>query len=123
MRTYIPKVDVPMIIQISGEEIRRFLSTASPDDFSGEAKSAIKDYLKDPKLFTDKHLVEYGSNIEQAINHPMRIEVRNITLYGAAQVVAKGIWGANLRQEVIKRVRLELNKLDRSIEVRLAGTS
>src|SRR5882757_382878 len=98
MRTHIPTADVPMIIQISGEEIRRFLSTASPDNYRGEAKAAIKDYQDDSQLYTDRHLVAYGSNIEQAINHPIRIEVRHITPYGAAQVVAKGVWGVTLRQ-------------------------
>ena len=67
--------------------------------------------------------MEYGSNIEQAINHPMRIEVRNQTSFGAAQVVSKGVWGASLRQEVIKKIRQELATVDKSIEVRLAGTS
>jgi len=123
MRTHIPKTDIATIIHLSGGEIRLFLSTAKPDDFRGEAKSAIKLFLKDPNIFTDKHLVEYGNNIEQAINHPMRIEVRHTSSYGAAQVVAKGVWGAPLRLEVIKRIREELVKVDKHIEVRLAGTS
>ncbi len=123
MRTHIPKTDIPIIIHLSGEEIRLFLSAAKPDDFRGEAKSAIKLYQKDPHLFSDKHLLEYGSNIEQAINHPMRIEIRHTTNHGAAQVVAKGIWGATLRQEVINKIRAELAKVDKHIEVRLAGTS
>lgn len=123
MRTHIPKADIPTIIHWSGEEIRKFLSMASPDDFRGEAKSAIKLYQKDPNLFTDNHLVEYGRNIEQAINHPMRIEVRHVTNHGAAQVVAKGVWGTALRQEVIQRLRQELPKVNVHIEVRLAGTS
>ncbi|MBI3602697.1 MAG: hypothetical protein HY209_07395 [Candidatus Omnitrophica bacterium] len=123
MRTYIPQADIPIIIHSSGEEIRQFLSLASPDDFRGEAKSAIKLYRKDPYLFSDKHLVEYGNNIEQAINNPMRIEVRHASQAGAAQVVAKGVWGATTRQEVIKRLREELTKVDKRIEVRLAGSS
>ncbi|MBF0490728.1 MAG: hypothetical protein HQL15_08985, partial [Candidatus Omnitrophica bacterium] len=64
MRTHIPKIDIPTIIHLSGEEIRKFLATASPDDFRGEAKAAITLYRKDPTLFTDNHLVEYGRNIE-----------------------------------------------------------
>ncbi len=123
MRTHIPKIDIPVIIHLSGEEIRKFLSTASPDDFRGEAKSAIKLYQKDSNFFSDNHLVGYGKNIEEAINNPMRIEVRHVTGYGAAQVVAKGVWGITLRQDVIKRIRQELAKVDVHIEVRLAGTS
>ena len=123
MRTHIPKNDISVIIQLSGQEIRQFLSSANPEDFRGEAKSAIALYRKDSNLFTDKHLIEYGTNIEQAINHPMRVEVRHVTAYGAAQVVAKGVWGASLRQEVIKRIRKELSLVDKGIEVRLAGTS
>ena len=123
MRTHIPKIDIPLIIHLSGEQIRQFLSTASPDDFRGEAKGAIALYHKDPSLFTDNHLVEYGRNIEQAINHPVRIEVRHMSNYGAAQVVAKGVWGATLRHDVMKSLREELAKVDIHIEVRLAGTS
>lgn len=123
MRTHIPKIDIPVIIHLSGEEIRRFLSTANPDDFRGEAKGAIKLYQKDPALFSDNHLVEYGRNIENAINNPVRIEVRHLSAYGAAQVVAKGVWGVGLRQEVMRRLREELAKVDIHIEVRLAGTS
>ncbi len=123
MRTHIPKIDIPLIIHLSGEEIRKFLSTASADDFRGEAKAAIVLYRKDPHLFSDNHLIGYGKNIAEAINHPMRIEVRHVTTYGAAQVVAKGVWGAVLRQEVMKRMREELAKVDIHIEVRLAGTS
>ena len=123
MRTHIPKADIPTIINVSGEEIRRFLSAANPDDFRGEAKIAIKLFLKNRHLFTDKHLLEYGNNIEQAINHPVRIEVRHATQNGSAQVVAKGVWGAPLRQNVIKRIREDLTKVDKHIEVRLAGTS
>jgi hypothetical protein len=123
MRTHIPKSDIPTLIHLSGEEIRKFLSSSSPDDFRGEAKAALALYKKDPKLFTDNHLVEYGKNIEQAINHPMRIEVRHVTANGAAQVVAKGVWGATLRQDIIKKLREELPKVDIHIEVRLAGTS
>ncbi len=123
MRTHIPKDDISVIIQLAGQEIRQFLSSAKPEDFRGEAKSAIALYQKDSNLFTDKHLIEYGTNIEKAIDHPMRIEVRHITSYGAAQVVAKGVWGAPLRQEVIKRIREELKTYDKDIEVRLAGTS
>lgn len=123
MRTHIPKTDIPVIIHLSGEEIRKFLSTASPDDFRGEAKGAIALYKKDSKLYTDNHLVGYGKDIEQAINNPVRIEVRHVTPYGAAQVVAKGVWGATLRQEVMKRLREELAKVGIHIDVRLAGTS
>ncbi|MEI7999253.1 MAG: hypothetical protein WCH62_07115 [Candidatus Omnitrophota bacterium] len=123
MRTHIPKADIPTIINLSGEQIRLFLSSANPDDFRGEAKSAIKLYQKDKTVFTDKYLVEYGNNIQQAINNPMRIEVRHATASGAAQVVAKGIWGATLRQEIIKKIREELAKVDKNLEVRLAGTS
>lgn len=123
MRTYIPKADISTIIRLSGEEIRSFLSSAKPDDFRGEAKSAIKLYQKTPNAFSDKHLVEYGNNIDEAIDHPIRIEVRHVLETGAAQVVSKGIWGATTRHEVIKKFREALIQVDKSIEVRLAGTS
>lgn len=123
MRTYIPKTDIATIISLSGQEIRSFLASAKPDDFRGEAKSAIKLYHKSPHVFTDKHLVEYGNNIDQAIDHPIRIEVRHVTESGSAQVVSKGIWGAAIRGETIKKFRQALSLVDKGIEVRLAGTS
>ncbi len=123
MRTYIPKFDVPLIVHLAGREIRQFLSGASSDDFRGEAKAALRLYRKAPQVFTDKHLVEYGQNIAQAINHPMRIEVRHENTVGVAQVVAKGVWGAQARQETMKRFRDALAENGKNIEVRLAGTS
>ena len=121
--TYIPRADLSTIIRLSGQEIRNFLEQASPDDFRGEANGALKSYRKDKSLYSDKLLIEYGSNVEQAINYPMRIEVRHSSGFGAAQVVAKGVWGAAARQAAMKRIREELAKLDKQIEVRLAGTS
>ena len=123
MRTYIPAKDIPIIINISGDEIRAFLSSAGSEDFRGEAKSAVAFYHQDPDLYSDRALVEFGKNIQTAINHPVRIEVRHAKGIGAAQVVAKGIWGAAARQAAIKGIRRSLLKADKNIEVRMAGTS
>ena len=63
---------------------------------------AITSFQANPKDFSDDKLVAYGADTQQAINYPLRIEVRGTTQEGAAQMVAKGIWGPK-RDEAVPR--------------------
>ena len=54
---------------------------------------AIISFQSNPSDFSDDKLLSYGADTVEAINYPARIEVRGATKEGAAQMVAKGIWG------------------------------
>ena len=122
MLTIINQKELATIIQLSGQAIRDFLSTADPSQFNEEAQLAIKSFQANPAVFFDDKLVEYGSVTVDAINYPVRIEVRGKTPEGAAQMVAKGIWGAK-RSEAVQYIYQQCKKLGLGIHLKLAGTS
>jgi len=122
MLTTIGSKELQIIIQLSGQAMRSFLSQADAKEFKGEAHEAILSFQKDPKDFTDDKIVFYGSDIVNAINYPVRIEVRGMTKEGAAQMVAKGIWGPK-RVEAASGITQKLKDLGLSLHIKLAGTS
>src|ERR1700690_2311108 len=93
MVTLISPKHLKVIIQLSGQAIRDFLSQADASQFKGEAKTAITSFQANPSNFSNNKLVAYGLDTVAAIDHPVRIEVRGATQEGAGQMVAKGIWG------------------------------
>jgi hypothetical protein len=120
MLTLITPDHLKIIIQLSGNAIRSFLSQANAQEFKGEAREAIVAFQADPQDFSDEKLVAYGSNWAQATNYPLRIEVRGKTPEGAAQMVAKGIWGIK-RERFVAGIAQECQKL--GLHLKLAGTS
>ena len=122
MLTIINQKELATIIQLSGQTIREFLSQANPDEFNEEAQLAIKSFQANPAAFSDDKLVQYGSVTVDAINYPVRIEVRGRTPEGAAQMVAKGIWGPE-RNEAVRSIHQRCKNLGIGIHLKLAGSS
>ncbi len=120
MLTLINPKDLQSIIHLSGQAIRDFLSKADAAQFRGEARTAIKSFQANPVDFTDEKLVTYGADTFAAIDYPVRIEVRGKTKEGAAQMVAKGIWGPK-RLQAAKALAPECKKY--GLHLKLAGTS
>jgi hypothetical protein len=110
------------LVQLSGETIRDFLSHADAGQFKGEAKDAITSFKADPSDFSDEKLIAYGSDTITAIDYPVRIEVRGATKEGAAQMVAKGIWGPK-RAKAASQMAQKCKELRVGIHLKLAGTS
>ncbi len=122
MLTLIHQSQIKTMIKFSGEAIRTFLSTADANRFKGEANLAIKAFRAKPSDFTDKKLVAYGKGAQEAINNPVRIEVRGLTKDGAAQMVAKGVWG--LRRELVAdELSRRCKALGYGLHIKLAGKS
>ena len=88
----------------------------------GEAHLAITSYQAKPLDFSDEKLVIYGADTVAAIDNPVRIEVRGLTPEGAAQMVAKGIWGPK-RVEAASQIAQKCKELGTKIHLKLAGTS
>jgi len=122
MLTIIDHSQLQTIIQISGEAIRAFLSQAKPQEFSGEARDAITSFQAKPSDYTDEKLISYGEGTLEAINYAVRIEVRGRTSEGAAQMVAKGIWGPK-RVEATLEIAQKCKELDIGLHLKLAGSS
>lgn len=110
------------IIKLSGDSIRDFLSHADAVKFKGEAHNAILSFQSNPHDFTDEKLVSYGADVFEAIHYPIRIEVRGKSKEGAAQMVAKGIWGPK-RAEAVTQILKKCHDLGIRIHLKLAGTS
>jgi hypothetical protein len=122
MLTIISRKDLQTIIQLSGKAVRDFLSHADAKKFKGEAQEAIISFQANPKDFSDDKLVVYGADTATAIDYPVRIEVRGETSEGAAQMVAKGIWGPK-RAEVAARIAQQCKELGFGMHLKLAGMS
>ncbi len=122
MLTLINSNHLKIIIHLSGEAIRDFLSRADAGQFKGEARGAIAAFQANPADFSDDQLVVWGSDWSQAINHSVRIEVRGKTSQGAAQMVAKGIWGPK-RVQAMAEITQKCQQLGVGIHLKLAGTS
>jgi len=122
MLTLISPHHLKTIIKLSGQAIRDFLSQADVSQFKGEANAAIFFFQSNPLNFSDEKLVAYGSNTAQAINHPVRIEVRGATQEGAGQMVAKGIWGPK-RLQAAAQITQKCKKLGAGLHLTLAGIS
>ncbi len=75
-----------------------------------------------PADFSDDKLVAYGADTVDAINYPVRIEVRGQTQEGAAQMVAKGIWGPK-RAQAAPEIAQKCKELGLGMHLKLAGTS
>jgi len=122
MLTLISPDHLKTIIRISGNAIRAFLSQADANEFKGEPREAILAYKADPLAFSDDKLIENGADTIEAINYSVRIEVRGQTPEGAAQMVAKGIWGPK-RDQAAAEIYQECKKLGLNLHLKLAGTS
>ncbi len=122
MLTTIGHKKLQTIIKLSGQAIRDFLSHADACRFKGEAHMAITSFVANPSDFSDDKLVVYGSDAIEAINYPVRIEVRGMMQEGAAQMVAKGIWGPK-RDEAALEISQKCKKMKLGLHLKLAGTS
>jgi len=122
MLTLITPEHLKAIIQISGKAIRDFLSEADENEFKGEPREAIIAFKADPGAFSDENLVANGADTVEAINYSVRIEVRGQTQDGAAQMVAKGIWGPKRDQTAVD-IAQKCKKLGLNLHLKLAGTS
>ena len=122
MLTLISPKHLQTIISLSGEAIRDFLSQADASQFKGEAHMAISAYHANPADFSDDKLVSYGADTTAAIHFPARIEIRGQTQQGAAQMVAKGIWGPK-RTQASARLAGQCKELGLGMHLKLAGTS
>lgn len=122
MLTLISPDHLQTIICLSGEAIRDFLSHADASQFEGEAYTAIISFQANPANFSDDKLVAYGADTAAAIDYPVRIEVRDATQEGAAQMVAKGIWGPK-RAEIAVQIAQKCKERELGIHLKLAGTS
>jgi len=122
MLTVIDQNELKTIIQLSSDAIRDFLSHADASQFNGEAQLAITSFQAKPQDFSDDKLIAYGSDTVAAINYPVRIELRGLTQEGAAQMVAKGIWGPK-RAEAALEITQKCKALGIALQLKLAGTS
>lgn len=122
MLTLISQDNLATIVKLSGEFIRDFLSHAEAGRFRGEAHLAITAFQADPQNFTDEKLIAYGADTDKAIDYPVRIELRGVTKEGAAQMVAKGIWGPK-RSKAASYISQKCNELGLGMHLKLAGTS
>ncbi len=122
MLTIIGKKDLATIISLSGQAIRDFLETADPSQFKGEAVKAITSFQSNPLSFSEDKLISYGADTVTAINYPVRIEVRGVTTDGAAQVVAKGIWGER-RFQAAAEIAQQCQQQKIPVQLKLAGSS
>lgn len=120
--TYLTTPQVKTIVHLSGTHIRIFLGNADPKDFAGDASASIAMFHEAPASFSDEALLEKGANVDDAHQYPVRIELRGINSEGAAQVVAKGIWG-KAREKAIQALRKELQGQPYPLLVRTAGSS
>ncbi len=120
--TYLTSAEVKAIVYLSGQQIRLFLGNADPKDFTGDAKKAIAAFHENPADFSDEALLTKGANVDEAHQYSVRMELRGVNPQGAAQVVAKGIWG-KARNAVIKALRKELESHSHPLIVRTAGSS
>jgi demethylmenaquinone methyltransferase/2-methoxy-6-polyprenyl-1,4-benzoquinol methylase len=122
MLTLISPKHLKTIIQLSGNAIRAFLSQAKAGEFKGEAHEAIISFQANPLDFSDEKLVSFGADTLEAINYPVRIEVRGQTNEGAAQMAAKGIWGPK-RDQAAAQIARQCKELGLSLQLKLAGAS
>jgi hypothetical protein len=122
MLTVITNKTLETVIQLSGRAIRDFLSQAEAGRFKGEANLAVSSFQANPLDFSDEKLVFYGRHTLDAINHPVRIEIRGKTKEGAAQMVAKGIWGPG-REKAARNISQKCHELGLELHLKLAGTS
>ncbi len=122
MLTLISPKNLETITRLSGQAIRNFLSQADAKRYRGEAYMAINAFKANPRNFSDNKLLAYGSHTDSATNHPVRIEVRGKTKEGAAQMVAKGIWGFK-RAQAAREISQKCKELKLGIHLKLAGTS
>ena len=99
-----------------------FYLKADAKQFKGEAIKAITSFQANPSDFSDDKLVAYGADTVEAINYPVRIEVRGQTKEGAAQMVAKGIWGPKRAQAALRLLK-NVKSLGLGMHLKLAGTS
>ncbi|MDE2027912.1 MAG: hypothetical protein KGK03_08900 [Candidatus Omnitrophica bacterium] len=120
MLTIIDNKKLQAIIHLSAQAIRDFLQSADPSKFKGEAQMAIRLFQASPSVFSDEKMLVYGKGAVEAINNPIRIEIRGRTVEGAAQMVAKGIWGPE-REKAVSQMTLPCREL--GIHLKLAGTS
>lgn len=119
---YLTSVEVGKIVHVAAYQIRLFLGTANHEDFSGDAKASILAFHQDPNEFSDEILLEKGAHVDDAHQYPVRIELRGINPKGAAQVVAKGIWGV-ARKKALTVLRRELVHPTKPLALRIAGSS
>lgn len=122
MLTFIKQKDLQTIIQLSGHAIRDFLSRADAGQYTGEANAAIRSFQLKPSDFSNDKLIAYGTGTFEAVNHPVRIEVRGKTGDGAAQMVAKGIWGPK-RTQAAAEITQKCRALQLGVHLKLAGSS
>jgi hypothetical protein len=83
---------------------------------------AITSFQSNPLDFSDDKLLSFGADTATAIDYPVRIEVRGATKEGAAQMVAKGIWGPERAQAAV-RIAQKCKELGLGMHLKLAGTS
>jgi len=95
--TYLNESQIQDIVCLSGQVIRQFLNEGAKDPvYDGAYAQILSQFERTPDLYSDTALVAYGADIEKAINHPVRIEVRRrLDGEGAAQVAARGICGTH----------------------------
>jgi hypothetical protein len=122
MLTLISPKHLDILVGLSGQAIREFLSGANAAKFKGEAHAAINGFQAHPDDFTDQKLIDYGADIVAAIDYPVRIELRGKTTEGVAQMVAKGIWGPR-RAKAAAEIAEKCRELNINVHLKLAGTS
>ncbi len=120
--TYLTTAEVKDIVRLCGLQIRLFLGNADLAQYSGDAKVAIEDFHRNPASYSDERLLEKGADVDAAHQYNVRIELRSVQAEGAAQVVAKGIWGES-RQQAVRALRLDLTRHSHPLIVRTAGSS
>ncbi len=120
--TYLSNAQVKDIVHLCGLQIRLFLGNSNPNDYSGDAKAAILDFHKNPSEYSDERLLNKGVDVDAAYQHNVRFELRGVNPEGAAQVVAKGIWG-EARDKAVDVLRKELVRHSHPLIVRTAGSS
>ena len=121
--TLITEEETRALVAVIGRLIRAFLSFAAGEEGSSpftevdnnkeslhniepDIRQAAVRFREDPDFFSDERLTAYGDNHEQAVAHPVRIEVRRVAGEpGVAQIAARGIFGPfrNVLLEEIRR--------------------
>lgn len=132
--TLITEQEANQLVSLIGGLLRDFLSYAGGsqersvfadkgpiDDIPSDITAVAKQFIEQPDRYSDNELVAYGADFQQAIAHPVRIEVRHAEDgSGVAQIAARGISGS-YRQVVLDFLRSNSDVPVEQFYVRMSG--
>lgn len=138
--TLIQQEDAARLVQSIGQLIRDFLTFINDPGSNGifshgdNKKGAMQSieppireqarlFANEPALFQDQNLTDYGADFEQAVAHPVRIEVRQVAGEpGVAQIAARGIHG-RFREAAVSCLKAQAGLSPDRYYIRLSGNA